>query len=289
MPAGRYVGRFAPSPTGMLHMGSLVAALGSYLDARHHNGQWLLRIEDLDPPRTQQGAAQRILADLAAHGLQWDGPVCWQSSRVAAYATAVDRLNRAGHTFYCVCSRSEVGPGVYPGTCRAHTQAIPNSAIRARVPAVRVECSDALYGDISADVASHPGDFIIRRRDGLFAYQLAVVVDDGAADVTDVVRGADLLDNTPRQVLLQQWLGLPTPRYLHLPLVLTAAGEKLSKQTFAPALDGRPQDNLLAALKILGQTADPSLANRTCMELLESATRSWQRGSIPRMLRLPAG
>ncbi len=289
MSSARYVGRFAPSPTGALHMGSLVAALGSYLDARYHNGQWLLRIEDLDPPRTLPGAAESILADLAAHGLHWDGPVCWQSTRDAAYTLALDELMRAGHTFYCTCSRSDIGPGEYPGTCRAQTQPIPNSAIRARVPAARVECADALYGDISADVSINPGDFVLRRRDGLHAYQLAVVVDDGAAGITHVVRGADLLDNAPRQVLLQRWLGLPTPRYLHLPLVLTAAGEKLSKQNCAPPLQGRPQDNLLVALKKLGQSTDSSLANRTCMELLESATRSWQRGSIPRMLRPSAG
>ncbi len=289
MRAARYVGRFAPSPTGALHMGSLVAALGSYLDARQHHGQWLLRIDDLDPLRTRPGAADSILADLAAHGLHWDGPVCWQSTRAAAYASAVERLSRAGHTFHCVCSRNDIGPGEYPGTCRSQTKPIPNSAIRARAPAGRVSCSDALYGDIGADVSTHPGDFVLRRRDGLYAYQLAVVVDDAAAGVTDVVRGADLLNNTPRQVLLQRWLGLPTPRYLHLPLVLTAEGEKLSKQTFAPALQGRPQDNLLVALKVLGQTTDASLANRSCMELLESATRSWQRGSIPRMLRPSAG
>ena len=289
MTTAGYIGRFAPSPTGPLHMGSLVAALGSYLDARHYRGQWLLRIEDLDPPRTRAGVAESMLADLSAHGLHWDGPICWQSRRTAAYRSAIELLNHRGHTFHCTCSRSEIGSGAYPGTCRSQTHPIPNSAVRARVPAGSIACADLLYGDISLDVSAQPGDFVLRRRDGLYAYQLAVVVDDAAAGVTDVVRGADLLDNTPRQILLQQWLELPTPRYLHLPLVLTASGEKLSKQTFAPPLRGRPQENLLVALQLLGQNADARLADGSCMDLLESATRSWQRGSIPRMLRPLAG
>jgi glutamyl-Q tRNA(Asp) synthetase len=284
-PAG-YVGRFAPSPTGTLHMGSLVAAVGSHLDARHHGGRWLLRIEDIDPPRTVAGAADRIQQQLRAHGLHWDGDVLFQSSRSDAYLAALARLRDAGLTFHCICSRSQLGGGRYPGTCRARTLPIPDAAERLRCEPGIVHCTDLVHGEIGTDVSAQVGDFVLRRRDGLFAYQLAVVVDDAAQGITHVVRGADLLDNTPRQVLLQRSLGMPTPAYLHLPLVLAPGGAKLSKQTGARELEGRPQENLKVALRCLGQDVDALPPDGTCEEMLQRAARSWQRHRIPRMLGL---
>ncbi len=284
-PAG-YIGRFAPSPTGPLHMGSLVAAVGSFLDARHHGGRWLLRIEDIDPPRTQPGAASRIRTQLAEHGLHWDGEVRFQSSRADAYLAALTTLRARGLTFFCNCSRSQIGGSRYPGTCRDRTQPTPDAAERLRCEPGFVRCTDILHGEIGADVAAQIGDFVLHRRDGLFAYQLAVVVDDAAEGISHVVRGADLLDNTARQVLLQRALGVPTPVYLHLPLVLAPGGAKLSKQTGATELAGDPRGNLLIALRFLGQSVDPEARRGTCEDMLASASRSWQRHGIPRMLGL---
>jgi glutamyl-Q tRNA(Asp) synthetase len=281
-----YVGRFAPSPTGTLHMGSLVAAVGSYLDARHHDGRWLLRIEDIDPPRAVAGAAERIQQQLHDHGLHWDGDVLFQSSRTDAYLAALAALRLAGLTFHCRCSRSQLGGGRYPGTCRANVEPIPDAAERLRCEPGIVRCTDLVHGEIGTDVSAQVGDFVLRRRDGLFAYQLAVVVDDAAQGITHVVRGADLLDNTPRQVLLQRSLGVPTPAYLHLPLVLAPGGTKLSKQTGARELEGHPQENLKVALHCLGQDVDVLPSRGTCEEMLQSAARSWQRHAIPRMLGL---
>lgn len=246
-PRRRYCGRFAPSPTGPLHAGSLVAALASWLDARAQDGVWLVRMEDLDPPREVPGASQDILATLAAFGLTSDESVLWQSTRGEAYAEALERLAAGGHVYGCSCSRSEIAaaaaaaglpPGVYPGTCRAGAHG-PIRALRFNVDDATVEFDDRWCGHVGQRLARDVGDFVVRRADGLWAYQLAVVVDDAAQGVTDVVRGADLLDNTPRQILLQRALGLPTPRYLHVPVVTSQAGEKLSKQTGARALDRR--------------------------------------------------
>jgi glutamyl-Q tRNA(Asp) synthetase len=247
LPAVPYRGRFAPSPTGPLHAGSLVAALASWLDARAHGGEWLVRIEDLDPPREVPGAAQRILRQLAAFGLESDRPVVWQSARGAAYAAALERLKAAGLAYPCTCTRAEVAAasraaglpeGVYPGTCASGLR--PGGSARSwrlRVPSGMQRFTDRAAGELSQDLKAAVGDFLLRRADGLWAYQLAVVVDDAAQAITDVVRGADLLDNTPRQRALQAALGVPQPRTLHVPLVLTAQGEKLSKQTGAAALD----------------------------------------------------
>ena len=252
--APSYCGRFAPSPTGPLHAGSLVAALASWLDARAHGGRWLLRIEDLDPPRTVPGAARRLVQTLARLGLQPDGPILWQSQRDERYAAALARLQSAGRVYGCSCSRSDMaaaaqarsGPvNVYLGTCRGGAPG-PIRALRLRVAPGEVAVTDRWHGRIVQDVAGEVGDFVLRRADGLWAYQLAVVVDDAEQGVTDVVRGADLLDNTPRQIVLQRALGLPTPRYLHVPVVTNARGEKLSKQTGAPALDAEAP---LAALE----------------------------------------
>jgi len=258
LPATRYRGRFAPSPTGPLHAGSLVAALASWLDARAHDGAWLVRIEDIDPPREVPGATADILASLAAFGLGADEPVLRQSERAAAYAEALQRLRDAGLTYGCACSRNEVEhaaraaglpPNVYAGTCRHGAGGRAPRSIRLRVPdppGDAIAFVDRAAGRFAQHLAREVGDFVLKRADGLWAYQLAVVVDDAAQGITDVVRGADLLDNTPRQIWLQRCLGLPTPRYLHLPLVTTAHGEKLSKQTGAPPID---RGNVLGELE----------------------------------------
>jgi glutamyl-Q tRNA(Asp) synthetase len=257
-----YRGRFAPSPTGPLHAGSLVAALASWLDARAHGGAWLVRIEDVDTPRCSVAAAQHILAQLDACGLRPDAAPLWQSTRSAAYETALQTLLAAGLAYPCGCTRSDIEahwqaqgaahqPGaerIYPGTCRSGLHGKPARAVRLRVEGV-IEWSDRRLGPQRQDLASEVGDFVLKRADGLWAYQLAVVVDDAAQGITQVVRGEDLADNTARQIALQRALHLPTPGYLHTPLVLAADGRKLSKQNGAQALDvGRP----LAALQVAG-------------------------------------
>jgi glutamyl-Q tRNA(Asp) synthetase len=290
----RYRGRFAPSPTGPLHFGSLVAALGSYLDARAHAGEWLVRIEDLDPPRAAPGAADEILRALESLGLRWDGAVLRQSERGDAYREALAELEHKGATYPCACTRREIGDSavagidgslVYPGTCRDRLPSGRTArATRVRVGNAVVEFDDAVQGWVQHQLAVDVGDFVLRRADGPFAYQLAVVVDDAAQGITDVVRGADLLDSTPRQIQLQRLLGLPTPRYLHLPVAINAAGEKLSKQTLAPPIDrARPGAALVAALKFLGQRPDSQLVNAPPAELLALAISRWDRALIPRV------
>ena len=288
-----YRGRFAPSPTGPLHFGSLAAAVGSWADARAHGGEWLVRMEDLDPPREIPGAADAILRALEALGLEPDGPVVRQSGRGDAYRAALDRLRDRGVLFACGCTRKEIAdsglPGsdggvVYPGTCRnGPPPGRAARALRARVDDAVIAFDDALQGEVRQDLAREAGDFVLLRADGLFAYQLAVVVDDAAQGITDVVRGADLLDSTPRQVFLQRALGLPTPRYLHLPVATNAAGEKLSKQTGAPALDGsRPGAALVAALRFLGQPAPADLERAPARTVLDWAAANWDRARLPR-------
>lgn len=286
-----YRGRFAPSPSGPLHFGSLVAAVGSFLEARVQGGEWLLRMEDVDAPRCSQAAADSILRTLDAFGFAWDGAVVWQSQRTAAYASALEQLKQAGRVFPCACTRKELadsmlaadGAALYPGTCRHGLPAgKPARAWRVRVDAARISFDDAVQGHIESDLAQEAGDFILLRADGLFAYQLAVVADDAAADITHVVRGADLLLSTPRQIFLQQCLGLPTPTYAHLPVVVNAAGEKLSKQTQAPPLDNqRPGPALWAALHFLGQPPPPELHAASCDELWRWARANWQPGRVP--------
>jgi len=267
-----YRGRFAPSPTGALHAGSLVAALASWLDARANGGCWLVRIEDLDTPRCVAGAAEHILAQLAACGLVSDEPVLWQSQRSAHYQAALDPLVAAGRAYPCGCSRSDIEralqaqglsrerhhSAVYPGTCRPDRDGLQGRPARAwrfniEPGQAPVTWTDAALGPQQQDVATEVGDFVLKRADGLWAYQLAVVVDDAAQGITHVVRGADLADNTARQILLQQALGLPTPRYRHTALVLGANGEKLSKQNGAAALDlSEPLALLNRAAAVLG-------------------------------------
>jgi glutamyl-Q tRNA(Asp) synthetase len=254
-PAVSYRGRFAPSPTGPLHFGSLLAALGSWLLARRAGGEWLVRVEDLDPPREVPGAAAAQLQALAGFGLESDRAVVWQSTRGDAYRAALDRLLASGRAFACHCSRTALAAdgGIHrhcvPGAER------PDPAIRLRVPdGARMAFEDAIQGRFEQDVAAAVGDFVLRRADGPWAYQLAVVVDDAAQGITDVVRGADLLDSTPRQILLQRALGLPAPRYAHLPLALDADGRKLSKSLAALPVDpADPLPALRAAWAALGQ------------------------------------
>jgi len=294
----QYRGRFAPSPTGPLHFGSLVAAVGSYLDARSRGGLWLLRMEDLDTPRTQPGAADAMLRTLEACGMGWDGSILYQSRRSETYRAALARLEALGLVYPCGCSRREIadsglapdGALIYPGTCRKGLA--PGKTARAR--RVRVgdsilEFEDALLGPIQQNLATEAGDFVLQRADGLYAYQLAVVVDDAEQGITDVVRGADLLASTPRQIFLQRLLGLPSPRYLHLPLAVNAAGEKLSKQTLAPPVDERdPLPALVQVLDFLGQTPPRQLRQANLPEFWDWALSNWKPERIPRRLSLPA-
>jgi glutamyl-Q tRNA(Asp) synthetase len=258
-----YVGRFAPSPTGPLHFGSLVAALASYMQARAAKGKWLLRIEDLDLPREQPGAADQILRALERFGFEWDGPVLWQSARLERYRAVLEDLLRRGFAYPCGCSRKELedsalaidGSRIYPGTCR-HGLAPGKSprAVRLRTHATPIGFDDLIQGPAQQRVEREVGDFVLKRADGVYAYQLAVVVDDLDHGVTDVVRGADLLDSTARQIHLQRILGAPTPRYAHVPVAVDTAGQKLSKQTGATPIDiADPERELARARRILGQ------------------------------------
>ncbi len=281
-----YRGRFAPSPTGALHAGSLVAALASWLDARAHGGAWLVRIEDVDTPRCVPGADAEILRQLAACGLLPDEPVLWQSTRGAAYAQALQGLVDAGLAYPCSCSRRDIAAWwqargvtqeseaelVYPGTCRDGLHGRPARAWRLRAEGA-VRWHDRRLGAQAQDVGAAVGDFVLRRADGLWAYQLAVVVDDAAQGITDVVRGEDLADNTARQILLQRALGLPTPRYLHSPLVLAGDGRKLSKQNGAVPLDlSDPLHALGRAGAVLGL---PPLAAPSAADWLHAAVQAW--------------
>ncbi|MCM5678038.1 tRNA glutamyl-Q(34) synthetase GluQRS [Schlegelella sp. S2-27] len=290
-----YIGRFAPSPTGPLHAGSLVAALASWLDARAHGGRWLVRIEDVDSPRCVPGADQMILQQLSACGLHPHEPPTWQSHRSALYEQALQRLVAEGHAYPCACSRKDIadalaaahrakprhGELVYPGTCRSGLHGKAARAMRVLTAQrvadgtwqpVSVSWTDRRFGAQAQNLAEAVGDFVLKRADGPWAYQLAVVVDDGAQGVTDIVRGEDLADNTARQIHLQRLLGLPTPRYLHTPLVLGPNGEKLSKQNGAPALDvSRPVHAVREAARALGLTVDaPTLG-----EALAQAASLW--------------
>jgi glutamyl-Q tRNA(Asp) synthetase len=327
--APSYKGRFAPSPTGPLHAGSLVAALASWLDARAHGGTWLVRIEDVDQPRTVPGASERILQQLSDCGLESDEPVVWQSQRSALYQQALDELTARGLAYPCTCSRKDIlaaleregqhrtrhGELVYPGTCR---HAAPSSAEGSHRPIAwrmrtdlhtgshaqskgaaplsrthdthhtpadnTVHWHDDLLGPQQQDVASTVGDFVLKRADGCYTYQLAVVVDDAAQGITHVVRGEDLADNTARQILLQRALGLPTPHYLHTPLVLGANGEKLSKQNGAQALDTSSPHQALAALR---QAAHMLGLPDTTASSIAAALAAWvplwfHRRAVPR-------
>ncbi len=286
MNASPYIGRFAPSPTGPLHFGSLMAATASWLQARHHGGQWLLRIEDLDRPREQPGAADAILHCLEAYGLTWDGPVLKQSERTQHYRAALQTLTSQGRIYQCDCSRSRIaavavrsadGGFVYPGTCRVRaTPPQGPTAARIRVDSGTVTFGDRLQGSYSQDLSLTSGDFVLQRRDGLFAYHLAVVVDDAAQNITQIVRGADLLASTPSQIYLQQLLGVPTPDYAHIAVANNAAGQKLSKQNGAePVIQGGDSATLAAVLGALCHPPPAESAGTSTRELLQWATTNW--------------
>ena len=286
-----YRGRFAPSPSGPLHFGSLITAVGSYLDAKAHDGQWLLRIDDLDPPRVVPGATDDILRALDVYGFEWNGPVQYQSRRNEAYTEAFEALQKSGAVYACGCTRREIadsivnlpGGAVYPGTCRAGLSGGKEArAFRVNTEGAQVAFDDRLQGLISQNLGSDVGDFVVFRADGLFAYQLAVV-DDAELGITDIVRGSDLLDSTSRQIHLQQLLGLPVPSYLHLPVAVNALGEKLSKQTLAPALDiACPQPALVSALTCLGQLPPDDLTEASLQDVWAWARANWREGRLPR-------
>ena len=291
-PTIRYRGRFAPSPTGPLHFGSLIAAVASYLEARRNAGEWLVRMENLDRPREEPGAADAILHILEAYGFEWDGPVLRQSERTGAYAAALAQLQRGGFVFPCACSRREVSDSllgttaepVYPGTCRSGIA--PGRAARAmrmRVDDAVISFDDRIQGAFEQDLAREVGDFVVKRSDGLFAYQLAVVVDDFDQGITDVVRGADLLASTPRQMLLQERLGYPSLRYAHLPVAVNPDGEKLSKQTRAAPLAGaQAQLQLWLSLRFLGQDPPSALSSEDLGTLWSWARSNWCLERVPR-------
>lgn len=266
--------------------------MGSYLEARSRGGEWLLRVEDVDAPRCSPAAAGQILHALEACGFEWDGEPVWQSRRTQAYAAALEQLQSTGLVFPCACTRRELadsalapdGAAIYPGTCRAGLAPGRDArSWRLRVGQARIGFDDAVQGRIESDLATEVGDFVLRRADGLFAYQLAMVVDDADAAITHVVRGADLLLSTARQIYLQQCLGVPTPAYAHLPVAVNAAGEKLSKQTLAMALDSaRPLPALHAALDFLGQLPPADLTCGTVAELWAWAVANWRLERVPR-------
>lgn len=297
----RYRGRFAPSPTGPLHFGSLVAALGSYLDARSAGGDWLLRIEDVDQPRTVAGAADAILRTLERLGFEWDGEVVVQSKRFDAYHAALTRLQAVGDVYPCACSRSAIaalgtqasvdGGLLYPGTCRDGLA--PGQAARAwrlRVPDREFAFVDRIQGECRQNLARDVGDFVLFRADGQYAYQLAVVIDDAAQGVNAIVRGVDLLASTARQLWLLECLGQPAPSYAHLPVVVNAQGEKLSKQTLAPAIDPVRGGALLsAALRLLGHAPPADLVGAAPAELLRWAIGAWDIGRVPAVRAIHPG
>ena len=285
-----YIGRFAPTPSGYLHFGSLVAALASYLDARAAGGRWLLRMEDLDPPREEPGAQAAILKALESYGFEWDGEMVLQSERHQAYADVLNRLFSQGLAYACTCSRKQLEPynGVYPGLCRNAGHAQADAAIRLRVPELHYHFNDRVQGKFGQHLGREVGDFVIRRRDGLYAYQLAVVLDDAWQGVTDIVRGADLLDSTPRQLYLQELLGLPQPRYLHVPLITQPDGNKLGKSYRSPPLtEDQATALLLRALRALGQTPGSELQDASPREVLNWGIAHWDAGLIPRTLSVP--
>ncbi len=292
-PAG-YVGRFAPTPSGDLHLGSLYTAAASYLDARSAGGRWLLRLEDVDRPRELPGAADRILRALAAFGFEWDGPVVRQSERAPLYAAALDELRAAGALFACSCSRRERADAErYPGTCRDGPQRPGPTALRLRVDPGFVEFDDRVQGRFRQDVAAQVGDFTVQRRDGIIAYALAVVVDDAEQGVTHVVRGADLLDSTPPQILLQRRLSLATPSYAHVPLIVAADGSKLAKTRGSEPLEWRAEDPcacariLAATCRRLGLSPPPDLQGEKIFEIWRWAIAAWSLKTVPRRLFFP--
>lgn len=291
MTDSRYIGRFAPSPSGELHFGSLIAALGSYLQARANQGIWRVRIEDIDPPREVPGAADTILRQLDHYGLHWDGEVLWQSQRHEAYREALAWLGEQGLSYYCTCTRARIHAvgGIYDGHCRDLGLGAENAALRLRQTRPVLQFTDRLRGTLVANESLAREDFIIHRRDGLFAYNLAVVVDDHFQGITEIVRGADLIEPTVRQISLYQHFGWQAPDYLHLPLALNADGNKLSKQNHAPALpEGDPRPEIVRALRFLNQDIAQDWQALSMDDLLSQAVANWQPAKIEHSQMAPA-
>ncbi|NTZ39961.1 tRNA glutamyl-Q(34) synthetase GluQRS [Enterobacter sp. JMULE2] len=286
MSESHYIGRFAPSPSGELHFGSLIAALGSYLQARARQGKWLVRIEDIDPPREVPGAAETILRQLEHYGLHWDDDVLWQSQRHDAYRERLAWLYEQGLSYYCTCTRARIQSvgGVYDGHCRTLNNGPENAAVRIRQRSPVTHFTDLLSGEIYANKRLACEDFIIHRRDGLFAYNLAVVVDDHFQGVTEIVRGADLVEPTVRHISLYHQFGWTAPDYIHLPLAVNARGVKLSKQNHAPALPGGdPRPVLIDALRFLNQNVTNEWQDLRIDELLDLAVAHWTLEAVPKI------
>jgi glutamyl-Q tRNA(Asp) synthetase len=292
-----YRGRFAPSPTGPLHIGSLIAAVASYLAARTQGGDWYVRIEDLDTPRTVAGASDAILNSLERFGFEWDGEIIYQSQRTDMYEKALAVLKNKGLIYPCSCSRKEIADSaiqgidgvIYPGTCRNQpAKAKPNLAWRVKTTSQSITFLDAIQGRVEHNMARDIGDFVLKRADGLFAYQLAVVVDDAEQQISHIVRGADLLDSAPRQILLQQLLGFPTPQYMHVPVASNQAGEKLSKQTLAKPIDVQHANlELWQALHFLGQNPPETLKRDNLANIWQWAKAHWNVQAVPKSRSIP--
>lgn len=288
-----YIGRFAPSPSGPLHFGSLVSALASYLDAKANHGKWLVRMEDIDPPREMEGAADTILQQLQQHGLHWDDEVLYQSQRSKAYLAIIEQLQQSGSIYPCQCSRQQLKDqgGIHTNPCQQHNPSAP-SALRLSISSnSQIKFDDLFQGSQQQDIQCEVGDMVLYRKEGLFAYQLAVVIDDAFQQITHVIRGSDLLDSTPRQIYLQQILKLPTPYYGHIPVAIHKEGGKLSKQNLALPIDNHiAPENLAAAIHWLGLPLPESLLHPTksplsqCDELLAWAIEHWQREQIPAVM-----
>ena len=277
------IARFAPSPTGPLHFGSLVTALASFLDARHRRGQWLVRMEDLDPPREVAGAADQILTQLESHGLCWDGTVLYQSTRLDAYAEALTALVESGLVYHCECNRQRIQSlgGIYDGRCAQLQLPSEANSARLRVNSLSLSFNDQILGLYQQNLQTQVGDFVLRRRDGLISYQLAVVVDDQYQAISHIMRGSDLLDSTPRQIYLQQCLGYSTPAYAHVPLVLNPQGQKLSKQNLALGLTpGNESQHLWNALHWLSQSPPEQLQQQSVAEILDWGIAHWSVQTI---------
>lgn len=288
-----YIGRFAPSPTGPLHLGSLYTAFASFLSARANCGQWLLRIDDLDTPRNLAGSADSILKTLQTFGLQWDGAVDYQSAHHEEYQQALEKLIARDLVYPCACSRKRLAEsgasGIYPGTCR--NQRLPTTepyALRIKTHHQPITFTDYLQGSICQDIATQQGDFVLKRKDGIFAYQLAVVVDDARQHITHVVRGMDLLSETPKQIYLQHLLGISTPCYRHVPIIVDQHGQKLSKQSLAKPVDlANPQHTLYTLLQYLKQNPPSTLKNGSLSELLNWAIDHWHIEALQGIITLP--
>lgn len=284
-----YIGRFAPSPSGPLHFGSLIAALASYLDARTHHGQWLVRMEDLDPAREPPEAAGQILQALEAFGLHWDGEILYQSTRLDAYRDSLQCLHNDGLIYRCDCTRTQIQDlgGIYDNRCRDRKDAPDAYALRVKVADQTVHFHDRIQGNTRQNLLNECGDFVLLRKDGLFAYQLAVVVDDAFQNITDIVRGTDLIDSTPRQIFLQKSLGFSTPRYAHFPVAVNAENQKLSKQHFATPLNYQtPLPELLRALKFLGMPVTPELAQGDIASVMHWAIAHWDIQVVPKLANI---